>query len=361
MKRSVFALLTLSLFFSSCLPGATPGDAASTSEDRSPTLASKPTALPSPPQDQSPTPLAKNDIDDAITPTVTPIPTNTPIPTPTATPTEIFDQAKLGTSETDLTYCTIDGVSLKMDVYYPTYGEKPWPVVIYVHGGRWTAGDKAFAAGLRYFDPLLHEQIMVVSVNYRLAPEYIFPASLEDIKCAVRHLRSNAAYYNLNPLKIGALGTSAGGHLTSMLGLAGQDAGFDSAGGYQETSSRVQAVASLYGPSDFSISCKNDLVSLIFGASSCKDTGTLLQASPLSYVGPNAPPFLLMHGNKDTVVPFKHSRVLYRALVEAHAPFVTLVEVENAGHGFSSVSGKISPTKAEIAKILIDFFVHYLK
>ncbi|MDH3942901.1 MAG: alpha/beta hydrolase fold domain-containing protein [Anaerolineae bacterium] len=347
MKRSFISILFTLIFFSACLPQASPN----------PTPAPTKTNKPSPTASPSSTPTLRPSPTSTRTPTA--IPTNTPIPTSTATQT--FDSDNLGEIETDAVYCTIDGVSLKMDIYYPTYGDQPWPVVVYVHGGRWTGGDKATGSGLRYVEALLDEQIMVVSVNYRLAPEYVFPAPLEDIKCAVRHLRANAGYYNLNPLKIGTFGTSAGGHLTSMLGLVSHGAGYDDAGGYQDTYSRVQAVASLFAPSDFSFSCKDDLVSYIFGASSCKDTGTLLLASPLSYVGSNAPPFLLIHGEKDRIVPIKHSRVLYRALTDAGAPYVTLVEVENGGHGFQAVGGKLNPTKSQISKLLIDFFVQYLK
>jgi len=351
MKHASLFLLSAAVFLCACTPApadpgiASPQTSPTKSEQAAASATSSPTPLPSP----SP----------SLTPTM--VPSNTPIPTPTATPTQTFNFAKLSKVEKDLTYCTIGSTALKMDVYYPANGDQPWPAVIYVHGGRWTAGDKAYSAGLRYFDGLLAENMMVVSVNYRLAPEHIFPAALEDIKCAVRHLRANAGFYNIHPLKIGAFGTSAGGHLTSMLALAGPGAGYDSAGGYQETSSRIQAVASLYAPSDFSFSCKNDLVSLIFGAANCKDTGTLLPASPLNYVGPNAPPFLLIHGTDDSVVPIKHSRVLYRSLVDAGAKNVTLIEVENAGHGFLAVGGGIKPSKGEIARLLIDFFARYLQ
>ncbi|MCH7663489.1 MAG: alpha/beta hydrolase [Chloroflexi bacterium] len=267
----------------------------------------------------------------------------------------------MGTIDRNVPYCIVNGVSLKMDVYYPeTAIGGQWPVVIYVHGGRFTAGDKAYGEGLRYFDDLLAKDILVVSVNYRLAPEFPFPAPVEDLKCAIRSLRANAVSYNLNPIRMGLFGTSAGAHITSLAGLAGSGAGFDNSGGYTQTSSRVQAVVSMYGPYAFTFSCKDHLVQLIFGAADCNDTAVLSAASPLSYVGGNAPPFILFHGEKDEVVRVKHSKVLFRALSDAGAN-VELVLVENAGHGFSSVTGPINPKKGQIVKMVVDFFVQYLK
>ncbi|MEK6255684.1 MAG: alpha/beta hydrolase [Chloroflexota bacterium] len=302
----------------------------------------------------------------AITPTRTRTPTNTAIPTSTststltATATQTFDINKVGTVEKHVDYCVNSGIALKMDVYYPNSAAAPWSTIILIHGGRWTAGDKAAHAGLRYLDPLLAKNFLVVSINYRLAPDHPFPANIIDVKCAIRSLRANAIHYNLHPLKIGLLGTSAGAHLSSLAGLAGSSAGFDTSDGYPNTSSRVQAVASLYGPTDFSFSCKDDLVKLIFEARDCKDTAVLSAASPLSYVGGNAPPFLLIHGEKDKVVIPKHSKLLHRVLSGAGA-WVKLILVENAGHGFLSVSGPIDPKKAEISKIIVDFFVQKLQ
>ena len=333
------------------------------------TLTTTPKPSPSPiaTTEPSPSPTLIPSLTPTLTPTSTPIPTNTLLPTltptnaPTSVPIPSFNSAKLGTVERNVPYCIVNGVAMKMDVYYPeSFSGRQWPVVIYVHGGSFTAGDKEYGEGLRYFDDMLAKDILVVSVNYRLAPEFHFPAPIEDLKCAIRSLRANALNYNLNPLRMGLFGTSAGAHLTSLAGLAGSGAGFDNSGGYTQTSSRVQAVVSMYGPYDFSFSCKDHLVQLIFGAADCKDTAVLSAASPLSYVGGNAPPFTLFHGELDQLVRVKHSKLLYRALSDAGAN-VVLVIVENAGHGFASRTGPINPKKGEIVKMTVDFFVKYLK
>ena len=158
-----------------------------------------------------------------------------------------LDPAKLGTAERNVTYCTMNDLPQKMDIYYPASGG-PWPVIMYVHGGSWYQGDKAEGEGWRG----LNEQgFLVVSVNYRLGDyQTKFPAMIEDVKCAVRYLRAHASDYNIDPDHIGAIGASAGGHLVALLGTADESAGWD-VGKYLEQSSRVQAVISLAGIADF--------------------------------------------------------------------------------------------------------------
>ncbi|MCK7480726.1 MAG: alpha/beta hydrolase [Candidatus Moduliflexus flocculans] len=118
-----------------------------------------------------------------------------------------FDTAKFGTAAKDVTYCTMNGLPQTMDVYYPSSGG-PWPVVLYVHGGGWFQGDKAEGEGWR---GLNDSGFLVVSVNYRLGDyQTKFPAMIEDVKCAVRHLRAHSIEYNLAPDNIGAIGASAG-------------------------------------------------------------------------------------------------------------------------------------------------------
>ena len=119
-------------------------------------------------------------------------------------PAPSFDAAKLGTVAYDLTYCTTEGVDLTMDVYYPEQAQGLWPAALYVHGGAWIGGDKGEGAGFRDVSEIVARGYLVAAVNYRLAPEYRFPAMIEDVKCAVRHLRAYATEYNLDPLRIGA-------------------------------------------------------------------------------------------------------------------------------------------------------------
>ncbi len=257
----------------------------------------------------------------------------------------------------DLTYCTLDGVELKMDVAFPHEMTQPAPVIVYVHGGGWTGGDKSRGEGLGLGQPMLDKGYLLVSINYRLAPAHQFPAPIEDVKCAIRFLRANAGEFYLDPDRIGVIGRSAGGHLVSLLGLSDASAGFDEAGGYTEQSSRVQAVVDLYGaidiPAYFSKSGK-DILNGLFGTTNLQDP-LFERMSPLNYVSADDPPFLIVHGRDDRIVPPAHSQALYDALEAAGVP-VEIIWVKNAGHGLSPEGGAIDPTQDEIAMQIMDFF-----
>lgn len=278
---------------------------------------------------------------------------------PTPTVGFAFDFAKLGTIESDLTYCVVDDIELKLDLYYPNTMEGPWPTAVYVHGGAWQGGEKTTGVGYREVSELVGRDYFVAAVNYRLAPEYKFPAQIEDVMCAIRYLRTHAADYYLDPERIVAWGSSAGGHLVSLLGLADDSAGFNSPGGYADQSSRVAAVVDLFGPADLSRDFNRQVLEKVFGVSDETDP-FLEMASPVTYASEDDPPFLIIHGEKDEVVLPGQSQVLYERLstvgVEA-----TLVVVKNAGHGFLPIGGKIQPTREEITRMVADFFDEQVK
>ncbi len=262
----------------------------------------------------------------------------------------------------DLTYCTTsDGVKLTMDLYQPKSMTGPAPVVLYVHGGGWTGGDKSDGVGLLFKGELVRRGYVMAAINYRLAPKYAFPAQILDVKCAVRHLRANAAKYNLDPKRIGAIGGSAGGHLVALLGTSDQSAGWDT-GEYSDQSSRVQAVVDMFGPSDLKVmlagsSRRYGLI--IFNASGPDDP--LLQTySPITYITPDDPPFLILHGDRDEMVPLEQSQILYDKLKAAGVP-VEMTVVKNAGHGFRPVDGDIQPSMPELVQMVVNFFDKYLK
>ncbi len=270
-----------------------------------------------------------------------------------------FDTSKLGTTEKDITYCTANGESLLMDVYYPDDLDGPWPATMYVHGGGWVGGDKSGGAGQRLIEPLRRQGFLVTSINYRLSPDHQFPAHIEDVKCAVRYLRANAATYNLDPERIGAFGGSAGGHLVALLGTSDPSAGLEGSGEHLEYSSRVQAVVDLFGPTDSLAFCIPSKLEPVFGASSC-DAEIITNASPITHINQDDPPFLILHGDKDNVVPLSQSEILHEALISAGLES-TLVVVENAGHGFSRVGdGELNPDLRTISKMVIDFFDQHL-
>jgi acetyl esterase/lipase len=264
----------------------------------------------------------------------------------------------------DVTYCIANGVDLKMDIYFPSpLPNIPGPATVYVHGGSWRAGDKTRGEGTMEVPELTRRGYVVAAVNYRLAPTYKFPAQIEDVKCAVRYLRANADMLNIDSNRIGAWGGSAGGHLVALLGLTNPSAGLEGNGGFNNVSSRVQAVVDFYGPADLTRPdfAENHAVvySAVFGATSREDA-VLKRASPVSYVSKDCPPFLLVHGSEDKTVLPNQSEELYYRLTAVGVP-ANLIIVRNGGHGFNPVGGPISPGHEEIVKTVGDFFDKYLR
>jgi acetyl esterase/lipase len=270
---------------------------------------------------------------------------------PQATPTPF---GLYGSSLIDKTYCTPEDSPQKMDIYFPASGG-PWPVLVYVHGGSWMRGDKAEAAALG--NSVTEQGYALVSINYRLYPTVRFPAMIEDVKCAIRYLRANAAQFNINSNRIAAMGASAGGHLVALLGTSDPADGWDE-GEYSDQSSRIQAAILLAPATDFSQEFSNDdiqtLVYVAFG------TNNIPAASPITHITSDDPPFLLIHGNRDPVIPFEQSQLMYDALQKAGVPS-ELVVVENADHSLTAPDGSATPTIAEINLLILDFLAKYLK
>ncbi len=261
-----------------------------------------------------------------------------------------FDPLKLGSSEFDIPYCSPGGIELKMDLYYPAYGG-PWPALVYVHGGGWTEGDKS---GVLVTPS--EAGYLVASINYRLYPAFQFPAMIEDVKCAVRFLRQHARQYNLDPERIALIGHSAGGHLVALAGLADESAGWD-VGQYRNQSSRVQAVVVLAGPADLTRGFPgwvDQLLRGVFGAEQ------LVSGSPVTYASPDDPPFLVIHGEADPVVPLEQATLLAQALTNAGVP-VELLTVRNGGHGFEPVGAETIPSGPEIYQRMLEFLERVLR
>ncbi|MDI6695230.1 MAG: alpha/beta hydrolase [Anaerolineales bacterium] len=262
----------------------------------------------------------------------------------------------LNPTQAGVTYCTMNGVELKMDLYYPPSGaDSLLPVTVYVHGGGWSSGDKRDGAGALEIPVLQQAGFLVAAVNYRLAPQYLFPTMIEDVKCAIRSLRAHADEYNLDPNRIGAWGGSAGGHLVALLGTSDESAGFD-VGEYLEYSSRLQAVVDMFGPADFAVPFAGGYKK----AASVFRGFDVALASPITYITADDPPFLILHGDLDRLVPLDQSQRLLAALQTAGVP-AELVVVKNAGHGFKPMNGQISPSRREIMQKVVQFFEEILK
>jgi acetyl esterase/lipase len=265
--------------------------------------------------------------------------------------------ASFGQKLFNVPYCTPDDLPQKMDLYFPDHGG-PWPAVVYVHGGGWMSGDKSDGKGLaNLLNPLGY---MVASVNYRIAPEFRFPAFIEDVKCSIRFLRAHADQYHLNSQHIAAMGESAGGHMAALLGTTDQSAGWD-VGEYLDQSSRIQAVIDLSGPADLTVTVTPDLeplLKLVFGPNPVERA----DASPVKYVTAHASPFLIFHGDQDTIVDISQGQAMYDALMKAGAS-AKLVVVKNATHnmGTGGYEGQTSPNNEETIQIIVNFLEETLK
>ena len=247
-----------------------------------------------------------------------------------------------------------------MDIYFPKTARGLIPVVLFVHGGAWIQGDKTEGAGIEDIPALVDAGFAVAAVNYRLAPEYKFPAMIEDVKSAVRFLRSVASDYGLDPNKIGAYGGSAGGHLVSLLGVTDVSAGWDN-GTNAEYSSRVQAVVDMFGPANLALVFPPNAPTNpynVFGTNDPRHP-ILTSASPTTWATSDDPPFLILHGDQDSVVPLAQSQQLYKSLINVGVE-AQLIVVKNGGHGWRN-SPNMEPTRDEITQMIVRFFNTHLQ
>ena len=228
----------------------------------------------------------------------------------------------------------------RLDVFFPEKSDKPVALIVWIHGGAWSAGSKDRCPALR----LAEDGYAVASVTYRFSQHAVFPAQIEDCRAAIRWLRAHAAELNVDPARIGVWGSSAGGHLVALLGVAGDRTEWDK-GDNLDQSARVQAVVDWFGPTDL----------LTMGAQSSSDSrirhddadspesrliGGAIQeekekaraASPVTYATKDDAPMLLMHGDRDPLVPHAQSIELRDALTKAGAD-ATLKILPGSGHG----------------------------
>lgn len=246
------------------------------------------------------------------------------------------------TIRTNLEFARTPARPLYLDLALPTNVSPPVPVVLWLFGGAWRQGSKADRPLLRMVDDfLLHHGYAIASVEYRLSHEALFPAQLEDCKAAVRWLRAVADQYHLNPHALGAWGWSSGGHLAALLGTTGMRTEFEGSGAHRDQSSQVQAVCTFAAPTDFLQMSQapgqawHDLPdspeSRLVGGAIQEHPDRVARANPITYIGPETPPFLILHGAKDTLVPSNQAEVLYAALRDAHCE-ASLQILPDAGH-----------------------------
>jgi len=240
-------------------------------------------------------------------------------------------------------YAALPGARpLELDLYLPA--QRPAPVVVFVHGGGWRLGSR-HSAGPAYpattaFEAVARAGIAVASVDHRLSGEALWPAQLHDVKAAVRWLRARAGELGVDPGRVHAWGESAGGHLAALLGLTAGDPGLEGDVGVTGPSSAVAAVAAWYPPTDLPAlpgdlgtdpAAADSREAQLLGAPVAAVPDRAAQASPVAHVSPGAPPFLLLHGRADRLIPCVQSERLRDALQDAGVP-VGLTTYDGADH-----------------------------
>ena len=231
---------------------------------------------------------------------------------------------------TDIEYGTAAGVSLRLDAFIPD-GPGPHPVVILVHGGGWSGGDQDGGPKKGYMAPM-HAPLSAAgfawfSINYRLAPTFRHPAAVEDVETAIRWVKAHATDYHLDPQRIALSGESAGGHLVALAAVRA------------DRTTRVAAVVPFHGVFDLAAEARrrNGLIpsfNKLFGRDTLDDTlfRLLHDASPVNYVQPGLPPFLLLHGSADETVAYQQSVTLQAKLRAAQVP-CELITIQGGPHG----------------------------
>jgi acetyl esterase len=231
-----------------------------------------------------------------------------------------------------LAYGKAGDQTLTMD-YYAGAGVGMHPIAIIIHGGGWTSGTSKNGSEAYCADFLAPAGYDVFSINYRLAPQYPYPAAVHDVERAIRYIRFHAREWNGDGRKIALVGGSAGGYLSTMVGLINASGVKGSDDTVDRESARVQAVVTLFGVSDLRGMPMYESIHALIDPL-IKEKGqeaALAQASPITYVNPDAPPFLLIHGDKDESVPFAQSTELQQALQKVGVP-CDLIRIPNGIH-----------------------------
>jgi acetyl esterase/lipase len=251
----------------------------------------------------------------------------------------------------DVEYAQFDDGGLFLDLYIQEKSPQPVPAVVWIHGDLWTGGDKLDIPSV----VLLTQGFAMVSIDYRQLGEATFPAQLYDCKAAIRWLRAHAKEYNIDPDHLGVWGAGGGGHLAALLGTTGNVTELEgTVGGNLEYSSRVQAVCTYAAPTDLvklgeNHSSPKAPEALLLGKPVPANLKAAAAASPINYISKDDPPFLVMHGQSDDVVPIAQAETFAAALKSAG------VSVE-----FVSLPTGHLPKGRQMMQAVQDFFVAHL-
>ncbi|WP_165223404.1 alpha/beta hydrolase [Aquisphaera insulae] len=258
---------------------------------------------------------------------------------------------------TDITYTKVGEAELKLDITGPKEGG-PYPAVLVIHGGAWRGGNKKDCQII--MPDLARHGYVAVSPQYRFCPKERFPAQLDDVKEAVRWVKSHAKEHRVDPNRLGAMGFSAGGHLALMLGLTGPSDGLEGAGPDAEGKSdtKILAVVNFFGPTDLAAddipARSRPLVADFLGATAKEKPELAAKASPLTFVSSGDAAILTFQGTKDPLVPHTQATKLADAMTAAGVPGRVELLL-GASHGWGEP--ELSRTKAET----FAFLDRYLK
>ncbi len=254
----------------------------------------------------------------------------------------------------------------KLDFFRPKVCEgQTLPLVVYIHGGGFTAGDKSRMT-MRMDSRLLCQLgFATASINYRLCPDVKIPIPVEDCKRAIRYLKANADELGIDPERIAIWGTSAGGHLVTILGSASEEDGLEGEG-YLDYSSSIVAVVDHFGPTDMTKMIKHEGINRGFALYEGETVEEVMEeavrVSPVVYASSDDPPLLILHGDVDPVVSYEQAEIMAKKCHEVGAS-VALVKVKNASHGFvpSPKDAEISPTKEDIIFMNVAHLARYIE
>jgi len=258
-----------------------------------------------------------------------------------------FDARGAVVAQANLVYGEADGVPLRLDACTPD-GPGPFSAVILVHGGSWTGGDKRRDVSL-LCGPLTAAGLAWFSINYRLAPKSPYPACLNDVESAIRWVKAHAIEYKVDPRRIALLGESAGGQLVEMAAVRAT------------SETRVAAVVPFYGPCDLMAEYHDrgltKAMVALFGHPQLDPAMADLMraASPVNFVRPGLPPFLLVHGTGDRIVNYQQS-VRFQAKLRADGVPCDLITIPGGLHGM----GNWEKTTPAYKNQVVDWLVHTL-
>ena len=241
--------------------------------------------------------------------------------------------------EKDVIYRKVAGRKLKLDVVLPREPGHGRPAIIQIHGGAWIVGSKR-EQGWPLLGHLAANGWVGFNVNYRLSPAATWPAHIEDVKYALKWIRERADDYGIDPNFVAVTGGSAGGHLTSLMGLTANDPEYQR--GFEGADTTVQAAVPVYGVFDFTnrLGTQVDMMrsflleKLVMKRFFDRNLEAYRRASPIDRVHPGAPPFLVVHGNRDTLAPVRDARLFVETLSTTSNSGVYYAELPGAQHAF---------------------------